>query len=665
MAATKKESSQIQKIQEKVDRKEQSFEKRTAVMDAEYDWGWKNTAFVPDPMEGIQQKDVVTTNFPKITARKVSNGVGYAEKIIRVEDDADNLKFRDANNAYERLAVGMLGNADKRLQHGGMNATIQGELAWYAVVRGAWIAARAVLIKGEDGETIEDVEPIDPRNLVYEPGKGGPIWAAIVTERSRDKIRDEYPKFKFSGEDNEHGDDDSDQMSRVVDYYYSERDKKGKKRFMNCVIVDNQYARKPTDTFSINFPIPIRLIGNNPGVMNYSLKESREGSRDIAGIEDVGDSIFAALRHTTPQVNRLASMRMGLTAKAYQGTMIISSRDGTKELDQDGFKSGTELGMSTDNNEKIELLPVSQLTADTAQLEGELRLYESNAGLSEPALGRTGTPVSGAALQILSQADNEVVSPYLKAVESLLEGIIDNLGKQYETGRYKTIHVRGKTHTDQPFNRDISPDDIKGHNVLSLELRQTQPQDDFALWQAAQVASQVDPASGQALVSKEYAATKIARVQDYDLEKRRMAGQKARMSSEKMVLLTQWEAAKLSGDEAAMEFLETDIQRILETEEMEDMARQFAFKQSMEQAPLPTAAGGVEGISGGPGPSQGGVPGIGGGQPPPNNATVSADPRLLAQSGTPGVSVEPSPDAGYNTTAPRNTAEAAGLESNI
>ena len=651
--ASKKDQVAIERILNKVDRKEQVFEKRTAFMDSDYEWGWKNIPFVPMPTEGITIKDAITTNFAKVLARKVSNGVGYAERIIRVLDDADNEEFRDKNNAYERWCVGVLEMADERLQSGGMNSTVQGENAWNAVVRGGWIGTRAVLIKDAQGETVPDIVPVDPRNLVYEKGRGEPLWAAIITQRAKQDIRDEYPRFRFGIENNvQHHDDDDDELARVIDYYWTEDGKR-----MNCVIIDGQYAKKPTDTFAVNFPIVIRLIGNNPGVMNYSLKDTIDGTREIPGIEDVGDSIFAALRHVIPQVNRLASYRMALTARAVQGTLIVKSRDGTKELDQDAFSSGAELGLSTDNDEDIGLLPISQLTADAGQLEGELRLDESNAGLSDPALGRLTSPVSGAALQILSQADNEVVAPFLKAVESMLAGVLDNLGRQYETGRYKDIEVRGKTHTDQPFNKVIAPDDIKGHNLLSVELRQTQPQDDFALWQAAQVASQVDPSTGTALVSKQYAATKIAKVQDYDLEKRRMSGARIRASSAKYELLTQWHAARLSGEpDEVIQLLEMDIQREIEREAMEEAAMQYQFEQSVNANPMAAAAG-MNGAA-----QPGGGAGV---QDMANPATVSADPRLLAQAGTMGVSAAPSPDAGYNTTAPRNTAEAAGLEPNI
>ena len=64
--ASKKDQRSIERILNKIDRKEQVFEKRTAFMDSDYDWGWKNTPFVPIATEGIQQKDAITTNFAKV-----------------------------------------------------------------------------------------------------------------------------------------------------------------------------------------------------------------------------------------------------------------------------------------------------------------------------------------------------------------------------------------------------------------------------------------------------------------------------------------------------------------------------------------------------------------------------------------------------------------------
>jgi hypothetical protein len=646
------DAAKIERIVERVDRKEQTFLKRTAYMDSDYDWGWAQTPFKPIATEGITEKDAVTNNNAYVLARKVSNGVASAERLIRVENAADTDEFKDANNATERLAIGMMGNADKRLVSSGMHGDIQGELSWYGVVRGGWIAARAVLIKDDKGKTIEDVVPIDPRNFLFEPGDGEPLWAAIVTDRSRQLIRDKYSDFKFQGEDPEsHQHDDADEMERVIDYYWTE----DKKR-MNAVVIDNQFAKPATDTFAVNFPIPVRLIGNNPGVSSFSVKDGTNGSRDISGIEDVGPSIFTALRNTNHQVNRLASYKMAIAAKRVQGTMIVKSRDGTKEFDQDPFESGSELNLSTDNNEDVGLLPIAELGRELSELQGQLALNESNAGLSDPALGRLNAPLSGRAVSFVLQSDAEVVQPYIEAVESLLEGIIDNLLTQYETGRYKDIEVRGKTHTDQPFNTTISPDDIKGHNILSVELMPVEPDDEFTRWQTAKLASSVDPNSGTQLVSDEYAATRIAKVQDYDYENVRKNAARARQSSEKMVLLTQWEAARLAQDQAAMEMIANDIQRILDKEAMEDAALKMAFEAQMNQALAQTAAGGVGGA-----PAGGG----GGGQQVGDAATISADPRLMPQAGTQGVSVEPSPDAGFNTTAPRNSAEAAGLEPNV
>ena len=668
---TQREEKQITKIIERIDRKELVFNKRTTVMDTDYNNYWRQDVFVPPAIMGIGKENAVTTNFGFLLASTVSNAGAFAERIIRVEDDADNREFRDANNAYERLSIGMLELGDERLVQSGMNATIQGENMWNATVRGAWIASRALLIKDSEGETVVDVVPFDSRNVLYEKGKGEPLWAAHVTQRSKQDVRDDYPNFKFTSQNPiQNDEDDNDENVRVIDYYWTEKDKDGKdedgetipgtKHRMNCVIINNQYAKKPTDTFSVNFPVVIRMVGNAPPVMNFTLKDDIEGVRDIPGIEDLGPSIFHGIRHQIASYNLISSEEMALTSKAVQATVLHYSRDGTKTLDQDVQASGAEVNLSRDDNEDVKLMEVATLTRDAQSLGAKLLGDLSSAGVSDARRGQLNQPVSGAALHIVGQADNETIAPFLNPTESMLAGIIDNLGKQYETGRYKTIHVRGKTHTDQPFNRTISPEDIEGHGVLSVELMQFDPQDQVALWAAADMASKVDPATGMAKVSYQYASTKIAKVQDYDLEKRRIAAQRTIGSGEKYKLLVEWQAATDEGDEATAEFLGKDILRIIDREDMEEQALQFAFEQSMNTDPQATAAGGVRGGGGG-----GGAAG-GGGQDGGNPATINAAPGVFAQAGRPGVSREPSPDAGFNTTAPRNgNAESAGLEPNV
>ncbi|MHC4435477.1 MAG: hypothetical protein ACYTBS_26910 [Planctomycetota bacterium] len=161
------------------------------------------------------------------------------------------------------------------------------------------------------------------------------------------------------------------------------------------------------------------------------------------------------------------------------------------------------------------------------------------------------------------------------------------------------------------------------------------------------------------LVSKQYAATKIARVQDYDLEKTRMFAAQARMSSPAAMWLTQLEAAFRTGDENVIAFVQGELQRALERQEMEDIAARMAFMQQFGQNPMQAAAQGIGGGAQGMSPNGGSVQGD------PLSATVPIDSGIFAQAGRPGVSREPSPDAGFNTTAPRNGAEAAGLEPNV
>ena len=664
---SKKDEAQITKILERVNRKEESLTRRYDWMDHDYENGWRLDSYKPKAGDGISQEDAYTSNFPKLLNTKGSGAIAYSEQIIRVEDSADNEEFRDQNNAYERLAIGMLANADDRLVESG-KPTVIGGSAWYACVRGGWIAARAVLIKDENSKTVEDVVPIDPRSFVYEMGRGEPLWAAIVTERSKADIRDEYPKFKFNDDGQSDPEDDDDDRVRVIDYYWTERGAPtqdedgeqiaGKKTRMNATIIDKQFAKKPTNTFSVNFPIVIRLIGLNPGVANFTLKNDNEDNKEIIGIEDVGDSLYTPLRDITPSINRLRSMQGALTHKALQGTLKVWSKDGTKELDQDAFEDGAEMQLSRDNLEDIELLNTPQLTSDAVRLEQSYLIDQTNAGFSEQRFGRMSSAVSGAALRIIGQSDNEIIAPFLNAVQSLMEGVIDNLGKQYETNRYETIKVRGKTHTGESFNQDITPEDIEGHGILSVKLRPVQPENEAERWQAALLASQVDPITGIGLMSQKSASTKIAGTQDWDYEVGLMNEQRARISSQKMILIGQWEAAKRAGKEDDAALLAIDIQREIDREDMEESARLFAFRQAVGADPLQGAAGGIDRGSSGAG-------GGGGVQQQSDPSTLNINPTIISNSGRAGVDQTASPDAGTNTVGnSRTSAESIGLEPN-
>jgi hypothetical protein len=608
------------------------------------DWDLYNLKeFIPMAGEGIRREDAYTSNRPKIVADKLVGSIAAAKLIVRVEVDANNEAQRDANNDFERLAIGMLKKADKRRETAG-GTRVQTELGFRAITSGGYVAARALLLKDEDGNTVVDVTPVIPRHLLIQMGVNGPIWAAIVTLRTRYSIRDEYPKFRFEGEDDL--DDDANRNEKVIDYYWRDG-----KRFMNAVIVNRQFAKRPADTFAVSFPIVARAVGAHSGTPGLrSLSEDTPGMHVAPGVETFAESIFAPLRANNRFKNRLMSYRMTMAAKSVRQIQVVESSGGTRELSEAVDEDATEINLDIDNNEKVYPLEVRELTRDVDALSGFVSLEDADGSLPEQAFGRLPAPISGNALRILGSSVAERLEPFIRPVESCLEGIIEALAGQFETGRYKEIQVSGKTRDRLGFNRPVKPADIKGHDSVIVQLEPDLPTDRQEQWITANLAVQPG-ADGIPLASHITAREDILKLQDADLENERIFAQKARTSSEKMVLMMQLVAATRQGDTGTVEFLQKELQRIITDEAMQEVAKRLAFMQLIGQSPLGAAA---QGMGGGEAGSNGSSPdGSGGGM------FAGIRPEAQGLTGVAPGSVEPSPEAGANTTAPRSAEQRA------
>ena len=608
----------IESIIDRIRDREQATLALRARMDEDY-LLYRGDPYIPPAGEGMMREDAYTSPRPKIVADKLIGAIAAAEMVVRVHNDAENEEGRDVNNNYERLGIGMLRHIDRMLYDSGKQP-LRFQLGFYGIVRGGYVAARALLKKDIDGETYEDVLPIDPRHLMIEFGHREPIWAAVVTVRSRKQVRDEYPDFKFESED----ENDRERQEKVIDYYYIEG--KGKsKRYMNCVIIDRRYAKKPSNTFAARFPIVARAVGANPGVHSYSLGDQHMPVGGYA-VEDFGESIFAPIRNIIKFTNRLRTYRMALTRSAVKGVYKVYSQGGEKEIEGGIDEATKEIALDSSSGEDVKPLEIIQLTRDTDTLEAAANIDLGDATLPEQSFGRLDQPVSGIALRILGSSIGERLEPYIRPVESCVEGIVETLAAQYETGRYKPLKVHGKTYDSQDFNRPIEPKDIEGHGEINVTLEPDLPEDRLEKWQIAALAH-TPGANGQPVVSDQTIWDRILNLQDGNLERTRIHASMARTSPPTMLLMTQLEAAWKSQDVGAIQFLQTEIRRLEEQKEMEDVARRIAFMSLLMQNPVGAAAGGMGGA-----PARGG----GGGQNPngsqPNPAGL--DPQIAPMSGT-------------------------------
>jgi hypothetical protein len=641
----------IADVEKRIDDTRESVDALWTRMDKDYGT-YRGEAFRPNPEEGIAQEDTYTSNQPRVDADTVVGYGAAARRIIRVMDDDSQRDVRDANSNAERFAVGVLDLGDQKQMRARGKRGIQEQLMWYASIRGGYAAARALLIKDEDGETDVEIQPLDPRHLLVQFGAKEPVWAAYLTMRSRTSLSSEYG-IKWDG-----GDENSDgaRQVRVIDYTYRvkkprvvDNRRSGRFIYVNCVIANHRFAKRPAPTFSTVFPVIIRAVGSNPGVASFDLRYETGESRAIPGHEDFGESVFAANRNIIKTKNRMFTYGVSLTAKAAQERFKVFSNTGTFRLPDNPADKGSEFHLARNQGQDVESVPVQELSRDIQWLNAGIAQETVAGGLPEIAKGIMQGAVSGAALSIAGESITRLVDPPMRAVESCLEGIVEALIGQFETGGYDPIRVRGRTYDSVRFDRFIEPESLEGHGPLTVELLPKLPRDDQAMWQMAAFAATAG-LDGEPLAGSHYIRENIIKMQDPDLERERIYAGMAVKTDPMVLLATQIASAVKEGEMEVAQTLAVQLQRMHRQQQMEDMAREMAFAAQFGQAPIPTAAGGMNAIS--PAGNAGG-----GGQQQQQSPTANMEPEIMPLSGTPFGQPNASPEAGINGLTPRPGAQ--------
>ena len=585
-------------------------------MDEDYSL-YRMDAFEPDPKEGIEKEDAYTSNEHRVLAEKIEAFISGAELIIRVPNEASEVQGRQANDNLERLCYGILRNADRRLHLAGQPAIIP-SLSWYSTVRGGFVALRAFLRKDDLGRTVEDILPLDPRQLVIEWGSEGIHCAGYRVDKTRRQILSEY-EYKFEDEDSRMTD-----VEIVYDYYYLE-----KGLIYNGVLCKSQWIKKPSLLYGVlSFPVVVVPVGAQP-----RLAPIAEGSdaKEFAShtIGDFGESVFAANRKIVAIYNRVMTYAVSQTAQASDPAYVVESLDGTKTTDGTPFAKGAQVNMSTANQEKITPLSTPDLRRDTQALLGAVKQGITQGALPEQAYGILPAPISSLALRQLGNNLEQKVFPRLRAVQAVLQYALENMTSQFETGAYEPIRVQGRSWDKVPLSGPIAPEDILGHGMAEVTLEPHFPEDEQARWQVANLAMQPTQ-SGEPLASLRYTRSRILKIADSDLMQNENFEQMARISDPIASAYQMYLAAQRAGDQALMIRWMDKMKQLVIMEWVLVNQATMGLYQAMN--------GGPAGMSP-QGQPQGQVP-----APNPNGVSPTIAPQANAS---------PSPEAGYNTTAPR------------
>ena len=643
---------QAQKQEEEAGRRifdqiEREFEDNRAVMDRmeeDYDL-YTLRQWNPDIEDSVSPEDAFTTNAPRVMAEKIISFINGTNIVIRVPNDDATKEQEFVNDALEQLAIGMVANSDRRLRRR-HEPSIKEQLAWFTVVRGRYAAARAILRKRENGETYEDILPLDPLHLVVGMGAEEPEWAAYRTYMTHREIRSKYPEFEFTGD--LMGADET-QSEAAYEYYmkvenplYNPQSQNPFERhpytYFSGMLIDQVWARPLHPVFTLNFPIIAIPVTAHPMV------SSTTGDNDMC--QHVGESVFAENRQLYEKQNRLISYGIDMAAKASNPRQKIFSIDGEAALEDGSTEKGAEVPLSTANQEDIQPFLEPDATNAFGATMNILNTEAVAGGLPPQSFGLLDKPLSSVALRQLGNNLEHRVQPRMEAVRRCIEGCLEVMMGQYETGAFDPITVSGRRFDNHRFsNKRITPIDIHGHDAIEVEMTLALPEDETVRWSIAQMAM-TPTASGEPLASLEWTREHILKMQRHktlaDQNKTMLAYQNTPIAA----LLDSLRAAQEDGDNPLAAALFDQMRIAVLQHQLQGSMALYQLQQlaagippgtmiNSETAPLLSSS--------------------------PRNAQAGNNQRFNPANGAvPAVSFSgmgnnPSPEAGFNTTAPRQS----------
>ena len=545
-----------------------------------------------DPYDAGDGYQSYTSNAPQTYADKVISWIVSSEMVARIPNIHENEEIRFANNNKEKVFLGMLRSADERLKNS-LSPSIKNQLAFYIAIRG-WYAGRALLTKKNDGATYVDISPWDPMHTYWGVGADGLAWACHKIQKGRAEIEEEYG-VRINGEATDRADED---WLYVYDYYDKEE---------NIVVIGNgQVVKKATAHGSPRVPVFIGPVGSTPPVQALAEHTDIEST-----VEDFGESVFKSSRDVYEKNNFMMSIMLELTARARRQGLKIKSRDGSKTLDEDPYKEGTEISLA--QGEDVEPLGLLEMSRETQGFMGVLTGDMQRGTLPHSIYGDLQFQLSGFAINTLRQGIDSVLQPRMEALEDAYMKMCMLLCDQYMSGNFRAMELSGRDMNRAYFNEVITPESIEMAKDIEISFVGQLPQDDMSKMSMAQIARE----GPNPLLPDIFIRDKILGLQDTDTIDNAIKEQEATELLPEAKLVTLMQSAEERGREDLAQLYLGELLYILK---QKMMMRQQQDMQSQQM--------GMQGQGGaGPTADPRAMPNAGMGVPPPT-PTPQAGPLV-------------------------------------
>ena len=524
-----------------------------------------------DAGEGYQS---YTSNEPQVYADKLISWMTTAEIIIRIPYGNSDREQRENNDSKEKFLAGLLKAADERLINR-FQPTVRQQMAWFITLRG-WYAGRALLVKDDEGETFVDIQPWDPMHTYWGEGKKGIAWACYKTIKTPSEIKAIWG-VDLQGE----GTDNTDEEGiDVYDFYDSED---------NIVCTDDTILKKRTKHGADRPPVFLGPVGATPLVQSIT----DTGNKDT--VEDYGESCYKSSRDLFDKHNFMMSVMLELTARSRRQGIKVKSRDGTKTLEEDPYKEGSEIALG--QGEDVEPLGLLEMARESGAFMGMVSGEMQRGGLPHSIYGQLEFQLSGFAINTLRQGVETVLVPRLTAMERAYKTIFQLMCDQYISGAFKSIEVSGQDQNRMYFSEEISSDTIKNAGDVEVSLVGQLPQDEMSKMSMAQIARE----GPTPLLSDVFIRDNILGLQSADQMDDSIKVQMSESMLPEAGLWTMLQAALRSGREDLAQFYQGELMKLFQMKRMEQL--------QMMQGMAPQGGGmPPQGPAGPPPPMVGGGP---------------------------------------------------------
>ena len=358
---------------------------------------------------------------------------------------------------------------------------------------------------------------------------------------------------------------------------------------------------------------------------------SDTGNNDT--IEDYGESCFKSSRDIFGKHNFMMSVMLELTARSRRQGLKVKSRDGTKTLEEDPFKEGSEIVLG--QGEDVEPLGLLEMAKESGAFMGIVSGEMQRGGLPHSVYGELEFQLSGFAINTLRQGVETILVPRLNALERAYMRITKMLSDQYITGSFNTVEVSGQDRNRMYFSEEISTDTIKNAGDPEVEFIGQLPQDDMTRMSMAQMARE----GPTPLLSDTFIRDHVLGLQSADQMEDAINTQMAETVLPEAQLWTLLQSSIRQGREDLANFYEGELQKVFMMKVMEQ--RQMMMTGQMPgQPPQPQQPpqGALPPMGAGPTAAPQVMPDAGMGVPPPmptqpqSPAVPPGTPRPGAQS---------------------------------